>query len=80
MWLKKSDRYFCKIDNFVYGKSNARGYSKPSPQVIKFGNEVLWNLAILILISYWPAASIVRRKANHDDTAVAEVRRTLVQD
>ena len=31
MWLKKSKRYFCKIENFGYGEINERSFSNPTP-------------------------------------------------
>ena len=44
------------------------------------GNEISLNLAALEILSYWPAAAILHHKGEHDDTAVPEIRRTLVQD
>ena len=31
MWLKESDRYLCKIENFAYGEINERNFSNPHP-------------------------------------------------
>ena len=31
MWFKESSRYFCKIENFVYGEITERSFSKPHP-------------------------------------------------
>ena len=29
MWLKESNSYFCKIENFAYGEINERSFSNP---------------------------------------------------
>ena len=29
LWIKESNRYICKIENFAYGKINERSFSKP---------------------------------------------------
>ena len=29
MWLKESNKYFCKIENFAYGEINERSFSNP---------------------------------------------------
>ena len=31
MWLKESNSYFCKIENFAYGEINERSFSNPHP-------------------------------------------------
>ena len=34
MWLKKSNRYFCKIENYAYGAINKRSFSNPPPRAV----------------------------------------------
>ena len=36
MWLKKSNSYFCKTENFAYGEINERSFSNPHPKSICF--------------------------------------------
>ena len=31
MWFRKSNRYFCKIENFAYGEISERSFSNPHP-------------------------------------------------
>ena len=47
MWFKESNRYFCKIEIFVYGEISERSFSNPRPRsewcicVKKFKNGTL---------------------------------------
>ena len=44
MWLEKCNRYFCKIENFVYIEFNERSFSIPTPgrqQAIALNNLLL---------------------------------------
>ena len=36
MWLRESNRYFCKIENFAYGEISERSFSNPHPRCLGF--------------------------------------------
>ena len=46
MWLKESNSYFCKIENFAYGEINERSFSNPHPRAAnlqKYVFRILWK-------------------------------------
>ena len=48
MWFRESNRYFCKIKNFAYGKISERSFSKPHPRGGGYWADFLRSVVFLI--------------------------------
>ena len=48
MWFRKSNRYFCKIENCAYGEINERSFSNPHPRLVM---EHITDLLCTVLTS-----------------------------
>ena len=48
-WLNKSNRYFCKIENFTDGDFNERSFSNPHPITKQFSSILVCNNVLRII-------------------------------